>query len=660
MAEVRGRHRRTWWRAAVVAALAGMVPALGPVGPAPAPAPSGAAPAPTGGAGPEPVAVAAAAARAGADEVTASAVTGSTYRPVSPRRVLDTRLGLGAPPFMPGAPQSVLVVTPEVAADAGVAAGQVTAVVLNVTATGPAGESFVAVWPAGEPWRGASNLNVARPGQTVPNLVTSPVTAGRVALLSVAATHLVADVQGVYVADDAPTVGRFVPLGPVRAYDTRVAGGPLAPGEARVVDLRPAGVPADAIAVAATVTAVVSPGDQYLVVWPADRPMPWASNLNPEYAGQTVANQVISGLDGGRARVLATAGGHVVIDVAGYYTGPSSGAGDDGLFVPVAPSRLLDTRQRHYPVAPGGSVEVPVANRAAVPGSGVAAVALNVTATQANAGGFLTVWAARAHRPNSSVLNPEYPNQTVPSHVITPVTDLGFAMYSPTGTHLLADIAGYFTGPPAARASGPPATGPHTFLYTATQSGVARWDPCRAIRYLVNDDHAVPGDRALLDEAVAKAEAAAGLDLVHAGETTAGLDGATPAGVDAVLAFAPADLPLLGGAAGLGGGSYTQPALGDGRVVKGFAMFVSLPGSSTLRHQQQRDLILHELGHLLGLGHVPAYQSEVMYPVVQPHTDYQAGDRHGLWRLGAEQGCFTTGLGALGAEPEPTVSTRLH
>ena len=38
---------------------------------------------------------------------------------------------------------------------AGTTAAQVTAVVLNVTATGATGESFVAVWPAGAGWAGA-------------------------------------------------------------------------------------------------------------------------------------------------------------------------------------------------------------------------------------------------------------------------------------------------------------------------------------------------------------------------------------------------------------------------------------------------------------------------------------------------------------------------
>ncbi|MPY94092.1 MAG: hypothetical protein GEV08_13820 [Acidimicrobiia bacterium] len=429
-------------------------------------------------------------------DASAAAVQGATYRPVSPLRVLDTRRGLGGHYFTPMATQYVPVITPEVAADAGVAAHEVAAVVLNVTSTGSTGEAYLTVWPAWQPHPGSSNLNVTHANQTIPNLVTSPVVAGHVSVMSVSAMHIVADVQGVYVTGGGTSLGRFVALGPTRVYDSRELHHPLHPGEPRIIDVRPAGVPGDAIAVAMTLTSVSSPGAQFIVVWPADHPWPFASNLNPEHGGQTVANQVISGLDAGRVRVMGTAGGHVILDVAGYYTGPSAGSGDEGLFVPLTPARLVDTRQDGHRPWPGATVEVGVSNREGVPGGYVSAVALNVTATQANAAGFVTVWGARAARPNASVLNPEYANQTVPSHVITPVTDVGFAMYTPTGTHLLADIAGYFTGPSATGGglAPPPAAGPHDFLYKMSNGGIARWDPCTGIRYMVNDDvHATPG-----------------------------------------------------------------------------------------------------------------------------------------------------------------------
>jgi hypothetical protein len=39
-------------------------------------------------------------------------------------------------------------------------------------------------------------------------------------------------------------------------------------------------------------------------------------------------------------------------------------------------------------------------------------------------------------------------------------------------------------------------------------------------------------------------------------------------------------------------------------------------------------VLLHELGHAMGLGHTPS-SAEVMNPVDQGHTTYQAGDSTG-------------------------------
>jgi hypothetical protein len=52
-------------------------------------------------------------------------------------------------------------------------------------------------------------------------------------------------------------------------------------------------------------------------------------------------------------------------------------------------------------------------------------------------------------------------------------------------------------------------------------------------------------------------------------------------------------------------------------------------------------LLLHEIGHLVGLGHVED-PGQVMYPVAGPGapTAYGPGDRAGLSRLGTAAGCL--------------------
>lgn len=79
-------------------------------------------------------------------------------------------------------------------------------------------------------------------------------------------------------------------------------------------------------------------------------------------------------------------------------------------YFPLTPSRLLDTRfgtgAPATPIGPGASLDLPVVGLGGVPATGVSAVVLNVTATDATAGAsFLTVYPAGASRPLASNLN---------------------------------------------------------------------------------------------------------------------------------------------------------------------------------------------------------------------------------------------------------------
>src|SRR4051794_34816927 len=75
-------------------------------------------------------------------------------------------------------------------------------------------------------------------------------------------------------------------------------------------------------------------------------------------------------------------------------------------YVPLAPSRLLDTRSGIGApkglVAAAGLVQLQVTGRGGVPASGVSAVVLNVTATQAAGAGFVTVYPTGASKPTAS------------------------------------------------------------------------------------------------------------------------------------------------------------------------------------------------------------------------------------------------------------------
>jgi hypothetical protein len=73
----------------------------------------------------------------------------------------------------------------------------------------------------------------------------------------------------------------------------------------------------------------------------------------------------------------------------------------------------------------------------------VAAVTLNVTVTEPEGPGFITVYPCGA-RPLSSNVNFDT-GQTVPNAVIAPVSPNGsVCLYTMTATHLLADVSGWF------------------------------------------------------------------------------------------------------------------------------------------------------------------------------------------------------------------------
>jgi hypothetical protein len=119
---------------------------------------------------------------------------GSSVAPISPTRVLDTRatspIGYGGP--KPGAGS---VVNVPVAQRLGRAPGTLRAVVANVTVTQTGGAGFVTVWPSGQPRPGTSNLNMERPGQTIPNLAIVPVGPdGSINLYSDQSTQFVVDI----------------------------------------------------------------------------------------------------------------------------------------------------------------------------------------------------------------------------------------------------------------------------------------------------------------------------------------------------------------------------------------------------------------------------------------------------------------------------------
>ncbi|MFJ8861226.1 N-acetylmuramoyl-L-alanine amidase [Streptomyces sp. NPDC102451] len=247
---------------------------------------------------------------------------GSTHVNLGPKRLMDTRTGLGAPKAPVGADG---VVTLQVAGVDGVPAQGVTAVVLNVTATNVTGAtSYVSVYPDGTERTSASNLNLVK-GQTAPNLVIVPVVNGKVNFYNRSGTlDLIADITGYFASGDQGA--SHINLGPKRLMDTRTGlGVPKAPvGADGVVTLQVAGVdgvPAQGVtAVVLNVTATnVTGATSYVSVYPDGTERTSASNLNL-VKGETAANLVIVPVVNGKVSFYNRSGTlDLIADVTGYF-----------------------------------------------------------------------------------------------------------------------------------------------------------------------------------------------------------------------------------------------------------------------------------------------------------------------------------------------------
>lgn len=202
------------------------------------------------------------------------------------------------------------------------------------------------------------------------------------------------------------------------------------------------------------------------------------------------------------------------------------------------------------------------------------------------------------------------------------------------------------THPPAAGV----ASGPYAFTATTPSGRPVTYDPCHPIHYVVNPAGMPPGGLMVIHDAIGVIGKATGLRFIEDGLTrerphlpnqpSSWRQAPDQRWPPVLIAWASqAEYPLGNGdVAGIGGSLDVQP---DGpesaRYVTGQVVLNREDLAPLLArggHAEAQAVVMHELGHLVGLAHV-ADPAELMAPEYSGQTELGPGDRQGLAAAGA-------------------------
>jgi hypothetical protein len=365
--------------------------------------------------------------------------------PVTPCRIADTRNANGpfGGPFLTGGVSRGFTV-PNSACGIPLTAG---AYSINATVVPKRSLGFLTMFPCGQALPLASTLNSIDGRVKAGAAIVPAGTGGAVCGFASDDTDLILDINGYFVSATNTSALAFYPLTPCRLVDTREAtaplGGPSLVGNtARTFPILSSScnVPSAAQVYSLNYTSVPKDKLGFLTTWPTGQAQPLVSTLNAPTGAVTANAAIVPAGTDGAVSVFVTNDSDLVIDINGYFAPP--GPGGLSLF-PLAPCRVLDTRNPMGSQAFAGDLAVNVAASGCGALGSAESYVLNATAVPQGPLGFLTIWPQGTTQPLVSTLN-AVDGSVTSNMAIVPTTNGSVSVFAPNPTHLVLDISAYF------------------------------------------------------------------------------------------------------------------------------------------------------------------------------------------------------------------------
>lgn len=300
---------------------------------------------------------------------------------------------------------------------------------VSATTTGAAGFLTAYECSAGRPLASSANYLAASTRGAVATIPISPL--GRFCLYTSADADLLVDLQAAFVPLESGGL-RLTPLAtPKRLVDTRET------GKHDVVEVS---APAGAEAVAVSITAISSELPGHLTAFPCSADIPLVATVN-HFSGEIISGTafVPVGPDG-----TICVDSHAPVDITIDLTGVFSADGELA-FVPVRPTRMLDTREGTGGWSPLHGQFQTIDARVAP--ATARAVTGTITFVQPMRTGFLRAWGCGNEPETANVTS--LPGGVLANSVTTGVSSGGrLCFFARTTTHTLFDTTGWWVPAP--------------------------------------------------------------------------------------------------------------------------------------------------------------------------------------------------------------------